>query len=108
MSRLDDTIEALLEAQEAFSQRMQAQVSSEAEYKKVRAHKMLESKANPSLKSVADREAWVQTQVEEQFLAYLVDCARVDVAKQRINVLRSVLNGLQTLSAEQRSMGETI
>jgi hypothetical protein len=99
--RIDEVIEALEEGIDEYARRSEAAVNAEATYKQTKAEHVILCKAK-DLKTVAEREAWVDQKTSEARKEYLVSQARLDVQKQRLQVLRSVLNGYQTLASQSR------
>jgi len=74
----------------------------ETEYKTWRAKLFLESKLDKTLKTVAEREAWVDSRTETERLEYLSAHSQLEAQKQRTQTLRAILNGLQTLASNSR------
>lgn len=75
---------------------------AQAEYKSAHGKKMLASKVEDGLKTVADREAWVDSNLESEFLDMKLAEAVLDSQKERTRTLRSMLSALQTLNSAGR------
>jgi len=107
LQKIDETLETLEKDLEEYSGLAESAAREEAKFKLLRARKMLEARDQDGLKTISDKEAWVDDQLEFERIDFLVAQARLDAMKQRLNVLRSVLNGYQTLVSASRHINDS-
>lgn len=102
LDRIDQTL-AVLETELDQQRKLgETHARKQAEYKSAHGKKILESKMDDTLKTVSDREAWVDTQLETEFLDMKLAEAVLDAQKERTRSLRSILSALQSLSNSGR------
>lgn len=99
IERLLETLEGEIDEQRDLGEKAAV---AQAKYKSLRGKEMLASKVNPDLKTVSDREAWVDDRLENEYLDMRKAEALLDAQKERTRTLRAMLSALQTLNSAGR------
>lgn len=102
IDRVEQIMNTLESELDTYGELQEIKAKAETIYKSTRAKLLFSSKQNPSLKTVADREAWVDAQLEDELLNYRIAEGKADAEKERVRTLRALLSGAQTLNSAGR------
>jgi len=102
IDRVEQIMNTLESELDTYGELQEAKAKTETIYKSTRAKLLFSSKQNPALKTVADREAWVDSQLEDELLNYRIAEGKAGAELERLRTLRSLLSGAQSLANSGR------
>lgn len=102
LDRIDALIETLEKELEVYNDLVTRKTKAEATYKSLRAKLYLASKLEDGLKTVPEKESWVDDQLESEYFDFRLAEGILEAHKERIRTLRAMLSALQTLASAGR------
>lgn len=96
--RIDNLLSTLEKELETYDELVVSKTKAEATYKSLRAKEWLRVKGSTDFKTVGDREAFIDSELENEFFDFKLAEGKLDAHKERVRTLRSMLSALQTLA----------
>jgi hypothetical protein len=109
-ARLDSLIEEMYAAQKALAEARDVETAAEIEYKRAKARTTLRQDCPKPTRggyTTADKEAWIDEQVMDQWVAYKIATTAREVAVDNIRVVFGVTESVRSLNASARQAYST-
>jgi chromosome segregation ATPase len=97
--RLDQIMQTLEDELDKYGELIESLARAEAKYKSLKAKEWFVAAKDPKLKTVGDKTAFIDDQLENEYLDYKLAEGRCEAAKERTRTLRAILSATQTLNS---------
>ena len=102
LDKIEKLLETLEEELDTYDQLITDKADKESTYKALKAKAWFEAKGQSDLKTVGDKEAYIDNKLKQEFFEYRLAEGLLESHKERTRTLRAMVNAYQTLSSVGR------